>query len=76
MADPKTVKVRVAVAVDPEGNWTAWGVDSDSLIRDYMQSGMLEDLKAGERYYILTATLDLPTPTEVEASVEEIDKPA
>ena len=76
----ETVTVRVAVAVDPEGNWTGWGIPSERLLSDFWESGMIDDLRPGERYYILVAELEVPLPvltaTEVTAIVVRADPPA
>jgi hypothetical protein len=68
----KTVKVRIAVAVDPEGNWNSCGwsdAPSDKSMTD-IAADMVGD---GEAHFWLTAELPIPVVREVgevEAKVE------
>jgi anti-sigma factor RsiW len=65
---PKTVKVRVAVAVDPKGDWNACGScrmsDVDSM------SFATEVVADGEARYWLTADLVVPEISDIPAAVE------
>jgi len=69
---PKTVRVRVAVAMDREGNWAAAGY-SDST--DEISSGTAIDCGPGESVqwhtHFIEATLPIPTEETVEAEVVE-----
>ena len=68
---PGTVTVRVAVAVDPSGDYAAGGWSGGEAWED--QDYILDNLENGEARYWLTAELALPSPPlEVEASVEEV----
>jgi hypothetical protein len=66
---PVYVKVKIAVAVDPKGNWVSAGwVSADD--RDLMDSAV-EDLESGEARYWVTAELEIPEikeTKEIEAS--------
>ena len=64
----ETVKVRVAVAVDAAGEWSAWGAKwADDY--DMVDEAALH-VRPGRKIYWLTADLPLPTEPEVAASVE------
>lgn len=65
----KKVKVRIAVAVDRNGNWNAAGGDW-SISDDHSLEHAVECLDSGENRYILTAELDVPGVKEVAATVE------
>lgn len=63
-----TVKVRIAVAVDADGDWNACGGSG-------MDDGEAMDIAIdvvgnGEARYWLTAELPVPEPQEIEATVE------
>lgn len=68
---PKTVKVRIVVAVADSGEWdcAAIGPREDALgpireVSDWLEPGRS---KAG---YILTATLKVPSPETIPATVK------
>lgn len=65
----KTVKVRIACAVDSDGCWAAhgWLGAPDKTAVECS----VEVLREGERVYWLTAELPIPEPIEVQAEVEE-----
>ena len=63
------VKVRIAVAVDRQGNWNSCGWSGCGDVGEMFQI-CVETIESGEARYILTADLDLPVVTEVEAEVE------
>jgi len=69
-----TVKVRIAVAVDPEGAWSAigWrGCRYDS-VRDVLgESSMLDALDPGEQYCWVTAEVPVPAVLDIAGVVEE-----
>lgn len=68
----KTVRVRIAVAVDPEGRWNAcgWNRDDGSVApdKDKMEAAR-EMVDEGEARYWLEADLPIPTESTVEARV-------
>jgi len=69
----RKVKVRIAVAVDPEGEWGSAGWYSDNP--DYDQDAMncaLESIGIGERRYWIEAMLDIPQPETVAAENMEV----
>lgn len=64
----KTVRVKIAVAVDKTGDWNAiggFGQEEKESMKDAMT-----DLEYGEVHYWLTADLPIPEETTVEAEVE------
>lgn len=63
----KTVRVKVAVAVDPTGNWNASGWrDGDDIEK---MGTAFDPLEPGEARYWLTAELPIPEKVEVVAEV-------
>lgn len=63
----KTVKVRIAVAVDPEGNWGCAGWKNAD--QDELHSYAVENLENGEHRYWLDAELKIPEIPEISATV-------
>jgi hypothetical protein len=65
-----TVKVRIAVAMDPEGDWIAYGcnnwTDPSSEIRS---SGMLDTLHEGEQVVIVEAYIPIPDTRTITGEV-------
>ena len=58
----KTVRVRIAVAVDPNGEWNASGWNSLTDKYDDVAMGIaLEGVGEGEARYWIEAELPLPT---------------
>lgn len=71
---PKYVKVRIAVAVDHEGNWVSagWSQARDSDLIDSTVEGVLPD----EARYWVISELEIPEERkliEVKASKVEVD---
>ena len=62
----KTVTVRIAVAVDPSGDWSASGWKD---AKDAMGCAV-ESIGVGEARYWVTAELPIPQAPEVEGKVE------
>ena len=69
--EPKTVKVRIAVAVDDVGRWRGYG-DWDIRDDEAMGEAMMGAGDDHVRYW-LTADLPLPATPTVEAAVEPAD---
>lgn len=71
MAKQRTVKVRVAVAVDSDGDWMAVGY------RDASEAHSADDARGevgdGASIYWLTAELPIPEAVEVQADVGEAE---
>jgi len=64
----KTVNVKIAVAVDHNGEWWACGwPDGDD---GEMMEATLDNIEKGEARYWLTATLVVPEAVLVHATVE------
>ena len=65
----KTIKVRVAVAVDPSGKWNAlgWSGESDYVI----MADCVEHLAEGEARYWLEAELPIPEVPVIKAEVTD-----
>lgn len=64
----KTIKVRVAVAIDPTGAWNASGWSGDTT--GEAMSLACEGVEDGEARYWLVAELPIPECAEVQAQVE------
>lgn len=68
-----TVKVRIAVAVDPEGDWNSCGW-KDGDVKDAM--GICVDtLGSGEARYWLEAELPIPEIATIHATVTKESAP-
>ena len=64
----KTVKVRIAVAVDPKGHWQASGWrDAGEEVWDCV----LDCVDDGEARFWITAELPIPESIEVQGKVEK-----
>lgn len=63
----RTVKIRIAVAVDPSGDWYALGYPEPS---DHIHGDCSEALQEGESRYWVTAELAVPEVAEVAGQVE------
>lgn len=68
MADQQTVKVRIAVAVDPTGAYSATGYDTMSEKNGF--DFITDTLQPGEARYWVTAELPIPAAPEVPGTVE------
>ena len=64
----KKVKVRVAVAVDPSGDWNATGWKKGT---DVQMLAIASEIFDNEACYWLEADLDVPEAKTVEASVTQ-----
>lgn len=62
------VKVRIAVAVDPTGDWNAYGYKHIRSDADMMAIAC-EVLSTGEARYFLEAELDIPEQKTIVATV-------
>lgn len=73
----RTVRVRIAVAVDSEGNWYSVGWKRKRMLEvnpKYLRHcERLATDRVGtiRNVYWLTADLPIPEPAEIEAQVEE-----
>lgn len=66
-----TVKVRIAVAVTPEGDWNACGWSGTASDDDKM-SICVDSLASGEKRYWLEAELEVPSVDVVQSSVSAV----
>jgi hypothetical protein len=72
---PKTVKVRIAVAVDPEGAFCAagWaGPDGVAIGKEAMDVAT-DGVESGEARYWLEVELPVPEPVTVTEGIEVSD---
>lgn len=67
----KTVKVRIAVAVEPTGYWVASGEKGSSGSMDVV----VDCVKSGEARYWVTAELQVPEAKEVAGIVKSAQPP-
>ena len=70
MSKPETIKVRIALAVDPDGSWCAGGdaTFDDDHDWDEIMEGISEPVAGQKRYWVV---LEVPRPPAV-AEPEEI----
>lgn len=71
VAPTNTVRVRVAVVVDPKGNWASSGckdMDEDEA----HDNAIDDDIEHGEARYWLVKDLPIPHGGDIEADVEEV----
>jgi hypothetical protein len=67
----RTVKVRIAVAVDPDGDWNSAGWskrDGQPAGEDAMELAC-DNVGTGERRYWIEAELMVPEPEDVQGEV-------
>ena len=69
----RTVKVRIAVAVDKTGCWSAsgWLTDNEESAGKEAMDICRDGVQDGEARYWLTATLEVPEERTVEADLVE-----
>lgn len=65
---PRTVRVKIAVAVDPAGMWIAHGFEG-ATFEDV--GWMLDGLSPGERRFWVEAELPYPIDCTVQGTAEE-----
>jgi len=66
---PKTIKIRIAVAVDSTGAWSASG-DNTSRDAASMETVLDHELTGAVQSYFITVEIPLPRPVELTAAVE------
>jgi hypothetical protein len=66
----KTVKVRIAVSVDCNGDWSSAGWSSSSS--EDFHSYTFDSLKPGENRYWLEAELEVPETKTITAQVSQL----
>lgn len=66
----KTLKVRIAVAIDFDGNWSASGWDKGG--DDQLMDIAAEGVDVGETRYWITAVLPIPEIQEVQKIEGEV----
>lgn len=59
-------KVRIMVAIDPDGNWSAMGWEKAT--EDELKEIVAENIANGENYYWVTAMIEIPKIKEVDAT--------
>ena len=72
----KTVKVRIAVAVDTQGNWASsgWSEKGDQVdINEYMADIARECVGEGEALYWVEAEIPMPEVQTIQGDVFEND---
>lgn len=67
MTEPKTVTVRIAVAIDPHGGWNAVG--TNAIDDDDAMSLAMMDLPVCTAYWV-TVTVPVPEAQEIAGKVE------
>lgn len=69
------VKVRVAVAVDSQGNWNSAGGFWGHAMDEQWMANALKIVHSGAASYWLEAELDVPQETVVQAAVTRDGEP-
>lgn len=69
MSTQKTVKVRILVAVDSKGEWSAYGYTNNDEATNH-ECLWLEGMDGREAYYWVTAEVPIPETKEIEGKVE------
>jgi len=69
----KTVKVKIAVSVDPTGDWFSAGWKGAS--EEEMHSYTIDGLENGESRYWLEAELPVPEAPTIHPTVTEATQP-
>lgn len=67
---PKTVKVRIPVAVDPQGRWYAHGYPTIRNHDELLETTDFDTIGPNEALYWITAELAVPEVAEVAGVVE------
>lgn len=65
---PKTVRVRIAVAVDANGNWNSSG--ASDIDPKYAAAYAAEPDNLSEHFVVHWVCADLPVPEEIEVAGE------
>jgi hypothetical protein len=70
---PKTVKVRIAVAVDPDGCWNSagWLMGNGENAGWEAMELACENVGTGERRYWVHAEVAVPEPEDVQGTVSD-----
>lgn len=69
---PATVRVRVLVAVDSDGDWTAAACDNND-VDDAMEWINTRRLRGNIDYHWITAEVPIPRETTIEGSVSDAE---
>lgn len=67
----RAVRVRIAVAVDPQGNWAAAGWMADKDQESSMAATAVEQVDEGEHIVWVEADVPLPVVRSVEGKVSQ-----
>lgn len=66
----KTVKCKIALAVDSHGSWTAIGfADKHGVWTDGFAAGVLDGVEEGEARYYVLVEVPVPEVREIEGEV-------
>ena len=68
----KTVKVRIAVSVDPAGAWSSAGWSWSGSDSEDFHSYTIDSLEPGENRYWLEAELEVPETKTITAQVNQL----
>jgi len=73
MNEPKTIRIRIAVAVTPDGKWVAHGCSTcgnDDRAIATVDAGISKKGRAGYVVHWVTVDVPLPEPTIIPGRVE------
>ena len=73
---PKTIKVKIAVAVDPKGEWAAagWSDGGEPADEGTLINHTIEDVGPGELVYWVEAELPIPDLSVIKGDVFVAEK--
>ena len=66
---PKIVRVRIAVAVSPNGEWAAAGYSGNKSDNDVKEMVFIDGLPDGEQFHWIEADVPIPQVETIEGKV-------
>lgn len=71
----KKTKVRIALAVDSQGDWNAcgWSRDGKPTLDDDMMTAAVEMVSDGENQYWVEVEVEIPEPKTVQGKATKAD---
>lgn len=72
MSEARTVRVRIAVAVTPDGAWSAFGYSGYDE-KGVKESVFIDDLPEGEQFHWIEADVPIPVATTIPGAVVPVE---
>lgn len=67
---PQTTKIRIAVAIDSNGDWQAFGASNCKNDKELMKGVFLDALLIGEQHYFVEADIPVHKINTIEGVVK------